>query len=44
MIMYRYNRYYAGALLRSGGAQRAFEWSADERADFIAMYRMGGEL
>lgn len=42
--MYTYNRGYARALLLSGREQRAFEWSAEERADFIAMYRMGGEL
>lgn len=44
MVGYTYNQWYARALLHSGRALRAFEWSSAERADFIAMYRMGGEL
>lgn len=39
-----YNKHYAVALLRHGHALGSPYWSIAQRMDFIAMYRMGGEL
>lgn len=39
-----YNMEYSYALLAEGRRMRSFDWQSDQRRDFIAMYRMGGEL
>lgn len=40
----RYNRFYASALLFEGAVNNASDMDTAGRMDFIAMYRMGGEL
>lgn len=40
----KYNRFYASALLRHGADCAVSDLDYDGRMDFIAMYRMGGEL
>lgn len=39
-----YNRFYASALLSAGAVNRASDMDHAGRMDFIAMYRMGGEI
>jgi hypothetical protein len=40
----RYNRFFASALLFEGAVNSASDMDTAGRMDFIAMYRMGGEL
>lgn len=40
----KYNRFYAVALLAHGAECLASDTDSAGRMDFIAMYRMGGEL
>lgn len=40
----KYNRFYASALLVHGAECSASDMDNAGRMDFIAMYRMGGEL
>ena len=40
----RYNRFFASALVFEGAVNLASDVDHAGRMDFIAMYRMGGEL
>ena len=41
---YTYSSEWAYTVIGNGLSMGSYEWSLDERRDFIAVWRMGGEL